>query len=226
MKKVKRFDPYKKDSSFQPARDYMNNFIPIMESLDNKQKSIDVMRIMDDAGKNSSILIPAIGPAKRKILEKLAKKYKPKYVYDIGTLFGYSAIGLNIPTNAHVTSIQKSRKNMIIAKKIIKIAGLSDKIRLVIGDATKTVPKFTKKLDMVLIDGYKLEYFDYLKKIEPHLKVGSVIIADNVLIFEEEVKDYLDYVRYSGIYKSKTVKTLRAFSDKEKDAMEISIKIK
>jgi hypothetical protein len=37
--------------------------------------------------------------------------------------------------------------------------------------------------------------------------------------------DYLEYVRNSGTYKSKTVETMLEFTPKIKDAIEISVKI-
>lgn len=229
MKNLPAQDPYKSDLSFKPARDYIHKFLPSIERVvdGKKNRAKEIIRILDEAGKKSSILIPSIGPAKSKIVTELVKEYKPRNVYEIGTLFGYSAIvlAMHMPTDSIVTTIQKSRKNMVIAKRIIKAAGLSDRIRTVVGDATKVVPKFKDKIDMFLLDGYKLEYYKYLELVEPHLKIGSVVIADNVLVFENEMRDFLDHVRKSGMYKSKTKKTFRAFS-KEKDAIEISIKQK
>ena len=39
------------------------------------------------------------------------------------------------------------------------------------------------------------------------------------------MQDYLEYVRKKGPYKSRTIETLLEFSDKTKDAMEISEKL-
>jgi predicted O-methyltransferase YrrM len=40
----------------------------------------------------------------------------------------------------------------------------------------------------------------------------SLVVADNVLIYEKEMKDYLDYVRNSGRYNSYTTNTTLEFT--------------
>jgi hypothetical protein len=50
-----------------------------------------------------------------------------------------------------------------------------------------------------------------------------MIVADNVLIYENDVKDYLEYVRNSGRYNSTTTETSLEFTKNVKDALEISI---
>jgi predicted O-methyltransferase YrrM len=75
------------------------------------------------------------------------------------------------------------------------------------------------------LDAEKTQYLAYLKALEKNLHVGSVIVADNVGIFKDQMQDYLEYVRSKGPYKSRTVETLLEFSDTTKDAMEISEKL-
>jgi predicted O-methyltransferase YrrM len=53
----------------------------------------------------------------------------------------------------------------------------------------------------------------------------SLVVADNVLIYEKEMKDYLDYVRNSGRYNSYTTNTTLEFTQNVKDALEVSITI-
>ena len=36
--------------------------------------------------------VPSIGPIKGKIVSKIVKRYKPRNILEIGTLYGYSAI--------------------------------------------------------------------------------------------------------------------------------------
>ena len=55
------------------------------------------------------------------------------------------------------------------------------------------------------------------------LNKKSIVVADNVLIYENEMKDYLDYVRNSGRYNSYTTDTTLEFTKIVKDALEVSI---
>jgi hypothetical protein len=44
-------------------------------------------------------------------------------------------------------------------------------------------------------------------------------------VSKNEMLDYLEYVRSSGVYKGKTIETTLEFSPNIKDAIDISIKI-
>jgi predicted O-methyltransferase YrrM len=93
------------------------------------------------------------------------------------------------------------------------------------GDGRTELKKLSGSFDLVFLDAEKTQYLAYLKAVEKNLHKGSVIVADNVGIFKDQMEDYLDYVRSTGPYKSRTVKTLLEFSDSTKDAMEISEKL-
>lgn len=78
---------------------------------------------------------------------------------------------------------------------------------------------------MVFLDGTKEKYFKYLKLVERNLKKDALIVADNVGVFETSLRGYLEYVRNSGRYNSRTLETELEFNSNTKDAIEISIKI-
>jgi len=65
-----------------------------------------------------------------------------------------------------------------------------------------TIEIHEEEAEMVFLDADKSEYIDYLRLVEANLHQGSVIVADNAGIFAAEVKDYPEYVRSSGEYKS------------------------
>ncbi|MBV9668604.1 MAG: hypothetical protein JO327_10810 [Nitrososphaeraceae archaeon] len=44
-------------------------------------------------------------------------------------------------------------------------------------------------------------------------------------VSKNEMPDYLDYVRNSGIYKSETIETMLEFTDDVNDAFEVSINV-
>ena len=72
--------------------------------------------------------------------------------------------------------------------------------------------------DFAFIDAEKTEYRQYLKSAEEKLRNGGVVFADNAGIFADQMKDYLDYVRGSGKYKSRYVQV-------GDDGVEISFKL-
>ena len=80
---------------------------------------------------------------------------------------------------------------------------------------------------MVFLDATKSEYLKYLQLIEQYglLNKRAVVVADNVIMYEDEMEDYLDYVRNSGNYISRTTKTTLEFNKEIKDALEVSINV-
>lgn len=186
--------------------------------------------------------LPSIGPIKGKIIEDVIKEYKPKKALEIGTLHGYSAILIaNIilsgkydnenfnsersSTEPILISVEKDQRLANIARKNIEKARLSEKIQVINGDALEIIPRLKSKFNMIFLDATKSEYLKYLQLIEKYLLLNkrAVIVADNVLIYENEMKDYLDYVRNSGKYISRTTETSLEFSKNVKDALEVSI---
>jgi len=184
-----------------------------------------ILKEIEAIGERS--FIPSIGPVKGKILAEIVKKTKPKQILEVGALYGYSAILMakNSPPRVEIVSVEKSPEHVRIATKNIKRANMQEKIRMVEGDGTTELRKLSGTFDLVFLDAEKTEYLAYLKAVEKNLHKGSVIVADNVGIFKDQMQDYLEYVRKKGSYKSRTVETLLEFSATTKDAMEISEKL-
>ena len=211
-----------------------------------ESKLSKVLENIEKIAKNE--LLPSIGPIKGKIIKNIIKEHTPEKALEIGTLQGYSAIlianGILIqkPRKKNLNSdsknnssepilitIEKDNKNAQIARSNIDNSGLSDKIHVINGDALKVIPKLKSKhrFDLVFLDATKNEYLKYLQLIE-HLALlnkRAVVVADNVIMYEDEMEDYLDYVRNSGNYISRTTKTTLEFNKKIKDALEVSINV-
>ena len=173
--------------------------------------------------------IPSIGPIKGKIITGIIQKYKPRNILEIGTLYGYSAI-LMADTlkgaDGKVVTIEIVKSIADIARKNIADASLLDEIDVIVGNALDEIPRLNSKFDLLFLDGAKNEYLKYLELAQKNdLKRGTIVVADNVEISKNEMQDYLDYVRNSTIYKSKTIETTVEFTPNVKDAMEVSIKL-
>ena len=183
-----------------------------------------VLREIEEIGERS--FIPSIGPEKGKVLAKVVRAKKPKRILEVGALYGYSAILMakNAPQST-VTTVEMSPENAKVTVSNVKRAGLEGRITVIEGDGAKVLPKLQGPFDLVFLDANKRQYLAYLKAVEKKLPKGGVVVADNVGIFRDEMLDFLEYVRRTGLYKSRTVETLLEFSTTEKDAMEISEKI-
>jgi predicted O-methyltransferase YrrM len=176
--------------------------------------------------------LPSIGPLKGRIISDIVKKYKPASILEIGTLHGYSAIlmGNLLPDDGgKLITIEIDRDLANIAIKNIEKAGLSCKIKVICDDAINVIPTLGGyKFDLVFLDAIKTQYLNYLKLLEGKnlLKEESIVVADNVILYESEMKDYLEYVRNSGYYRSQITKTTLEFNKNVEDALEISFRLK
>jgi predicted O-methyltransferase YrrM len=164
--------------------------------------------------------LPIIGPHKGKYLVETLKKTGAKTILKVGTLVGYSAILMarSLPEGGVVHTIEIDPGVARVALGNIERAGLSEKIKVHIGDALSVIPKMDYRFDMLFIDAAKNEYLKYLKLAETRLKPGGAVFADNAGIFAQNMQDYLSYVRNSGSYKSE-------YYAVGQDGVEISVKI-
>jgi predicted O-methyltransferase YrrM len=193
----------------------------------NNEQISSLLRDLEQIAKSEHL--PIIGPIKGKIISDIIKRYQPTKILEIGTLHGYSAILMMdlLFDDGKLITIEIDKNLADIARKNIAKAGLSNKIDVINGNALEVIPTLTGyKFDLIFLDAAKSEYLQYLRLLEEkHLmKKDSVVVADNVILFENEMKDYLEYVRSSDRYKSQTTETTLEFNKNVKDALEISLR--
>ncbi|HET7284404.1 MAG TPA: CmcI family methyltransferase [Nitrososphaeraceae archaeon] len=193
----------------------------------NNEQISSLLRDLEQIAKSEHL--PSIGPIKGKIISDIIKRYQPTKILEIGTLHGYSAILMMdlLFDDGRLITIEIDKNLADIARKNIAKAGLSNKIDVISGNALEVIPTLTAyKFDLIFLDAAKSEYLQYLRLLEEkHLmKKDSVVVADNVILFENEMKDYLEYVRSSDRYKSQTTETTLEFNKNVKDALEISLR--
>ncbi len=177
-----------------------------------------VLRQIEAASKKQ--FLPIVGPKKGKILAEEIRKAKPKHVLEVGTLIGYSTVlmGKELDETAEIITVEIHRGEAEEAGENVVKANIPAKVKIITGDALEVIPTLKGPFDFAFIDAGKTEYFQYLTLAEDKLCKGSVVVADNAGIFADEMRDYLDYVRNSGKYRSRFVRV-------GGDGLEISVKL-
>lgn len=128
-----------------------------------------------------------ISPEQGKFLQFYLKSINAKYVLEIGSLAGYSAIVMAraLPKDGKLIALEINQRNADFIREQAEKAGLSDIIEVVNQDAQKFVESFKPdyELDFVFIDADKRAYHKYFDYTAPLVRKGGVICADNALAF-------------------------------------------
>lgn len=195
--------------------------------MTHDSKVVQILLELEGIAKKQNL--PSIGPVKGKILIDIVLKYEPRTILEIGTLHGYSAILMAdmLPGDGKLITIEKDTNLSSIAMKNIENAGLSRIIEVINADGLEMIPLLQKrKFDLMFLDAIKSDYLNYLNLAETNnlLSDNVVVVADNVLLYENEMQDYLQYVRTSGNYKSESTETTLEFTKNVKDALEVSVR--
>lgn len=133
------------------------------------------------------------------LLYTLARSAAPGTLVEFGTSFGISTIylaaavrdrgdGLVVTTEIHEGKAERARG-------YIEEAGLLDVVDLRVGDALETLTALRRDVSLAFLDGWKELYLPVLRMIEPKLKPGALVIADDLDLFPDALKPYLAYVR-------------------------------
>ncbi|KAK3055621.1 hypothetical protein LTR09_003542 [Extremus antarcticus] len=174
-----------------------------------------VLQAMDEFAYQHDFLIN-IGEHKGKIVTDLIAKVKPKVLVELGGYVGYSAI-LKLPplrTSIYIWSLEFDANFAAIASELIKLAGLSDIVSVVVGSADESLRKLKADSKLSSIDFLFLDHVEDLCEQDfkvavdelKLLKTGAVIVADNVKV--PGAPEYRKYVRSREDLRSEAVKGL------------------
>ena len=133
------------------------------------------------------------GHLQGRVLSFLSKLAQPKYILEIGTFTGYSALclaeGLQLGGELHTIELREedaktSRANFALSK-------WDKQITLHNGNAADIIPALEYKWDIVFIDADKTGYITYYNLVIDRLSDNGIIIADNVFfhggVLEKEI---------------------------------------
>ena len=168
-----------------------------------------------------------IGDKKGLILDDVVKRTgSNSLILEIGCYAGYSAIRMarHLDPTGKITSLEANETSVEVARKMIRLAGLEDRIEILHGSSSELIATLEGSFDIVFLDHWKALYEPDLKLIERSglIRRGSIVIADNVgPIFG--VESYLDYVRNGGKYKSSYISGHAEYWETIEDGVEISV---
>jgi predicted O-methyltransferase YrrM len=122
----------------------------------------------------------SVPPEVGRLLSFLVRLCQPQHILEVGTLGGVSGICL-LQGDADLVTIEKGELQAAVAEESFALAGLADRVEVLVGDARTVLPTLTPPFDLLFLDAEKSEYPDYLELAIPLIRPGGLIVADNVL---------------------------------------------
>ena len=128
-----------------------------------------------------------VTPYQGKFLHLLARLCGARRILEIGTLGGYSGIWLAraLPEGGQLTTLEVEARHAEIARENIAFAGLANVVELHLGPAADTLRQFIAQnrgpFDLIFIDADKASYPQYFELALKLSRIGTCIVADNVI---------------------------------------------
>jgi len=167
-----------------------------------------------------------LGPAKGPLVREVFAQLPPNpRILELGAFCGYSSIlfASTLGPEGRVVSIEKSQASVSGARANVEFAGLSERVEILHGASTETIPTLSGPFDLVFLDHWKDLYRKDLETLERCglLHAGTIVVADNVgPLFG--AAPYLEYVRSCGRYDSENRVSTVEYTEIP-DAVEISV---
>src|SRR5262245_52187286 len=129
----------------------------------------------------------AVSPPQGKFLMLLAQSIGARRILEIGTLAGYSAMWLAqaLPADGRLITLEVDLRHAAIASANFVRGGYGDRAEVRVGPAADTLRAMVhdreEPFDFVFIDADKPAYATYLALVVALSRVGTLIVADNIV---------------------------------------------
>ncbi|MEN8226387.1 MAG: O-methyltransferase [Bacteroidota bacterium] len=123
------------------------------------------------------------GHVQGRFLAFISKLLRPRYILEIGTYTGYSAICFaeGLAEGGHIHTIDKNPEVEEIAIRYFREAGLENVITRYEGKALEIIPKMEESFDLIFLDADKENYPEYLGICKEKLNPNGLLLVDNTL---------------------------------------------
>ncbi len=146
------------------------------------------------------------GKIQGQFLSFISSILQPKYILEIGSFTGYSAICLlkGLRAEGHLHTIEIREEDADTAEANFMKYNANKQVTLHRGNALDFIEKLPYEWDLVFIDADKTAYINYYELLVPKLSVRGIILADNVLFHGEVL---------SPTISGKNAKAIHAFNE-------------
>ncbi|MGT2928925.1 O-methyltransferase [Streptococcus dentasini] len=126
---------------------------------------------------NIPIIQPEVAAYFRFLLQTLA----PQSILEIGAAIGYSALLMaEYAPQAAITTIERNKEMIDLAKTNFACYDKRRQVTLLEGEAADILATLETRFDFVFMDSAKSKYIVFLPEVLRRLRVGGVIVIDDV----------------------------------------------
>ncbi len=113
----------------------------------------------------------------------LLETRKIRSILEIGAAEGLTSCALLSASEARLTAIELSSERAKRAREHFEEFGFTPRVVLHEGDAGDILPLMQEEYDLIFLDGPKVQYRRYLPDCKRLLRVGGMLLSDDVLLF-------------------------------------------
>ena len=124
-----------------------------------------------------------VGSIEGRLLTILTRLCQAKLAVEVGTFTGYSALHIaeGLAPGGRLITCDIDPHATAIAREHWDQSPWGDRIELRLGPAIETLEAIDEPVDLAFIDADKSGYIAYWDALVPRLRVGGLIVVDNVL---------------------------------------------
>jgi predicted O-methyltransferase YrrM len=159
--------------------DKVTQYIESFITLDNKQ-----LASIEEEGEKREGIQPFVGLEVGKLLGLLIRSLNAQRVLEFGTCLGYSTVWIAQAlkeTGGKLISVEYNKDLYEATKRNVESAGLSDTVKLVLGNASEVIKVLDGPFDIILQDSDKSLYSSMLEECINLTRKNGLIIADDAL---------------------------------------------
>ncbi len=103
-------------------------------------------------------------------------------ILEVGMFTGYATLSMAevLPENGRITTLEMNTLYKSVAERAFKMAGVTDKIDIILGNARETCTGLGGQYGLIFLDADKQNYPEYFRVLKPKLRQGGFFVVDNV----------------------------------------------
>ncbi len=184
--------------------------IDYLSSMESLQEKHPILAEMERIGRQRGF--PILHPLSARLLSVIAASSRSRYILEIGSGFGYSAMWMALynPFVEKIILTDLSEENIALARQFFEKAGVLDRVEFIVEDGVEVLNQMDFPPDLIFNDAHKIQYPTILEIARRKLEVGGVLVSDNAFwlgrVLDESSRDpsveaIREFTRLSFSYK-------------------------